>query len=276
MKKNCFLLLFGLVGSTVTWASDFATTVVEATFKVTNSTCGGTCFFVRGEAPDAGLYLVTAAHVFEGLSNSPAAVTLRERRADGSYQRREYSLALSGEGKPLWLRHPTEDAAVLRLSEPLPVRVAALPFSALADEARLSAEGSHICSPVFILTYPDYLEANEACFPVARQGIIASHPLVPVERYHTFLADFTTFHGDSGGPLFLCDAERPLVIGMVVGELRHDESPTMEYEERTIHHQAGLGVVVHSHFIREIIAQAARQAAKDATKNRSRPTLHMQ
>src|ERR1035441_1546538 len=153
MKQPWLSVFFGLIGCAVTSASDFATTVAEATFKIANSTIGATCFFVRREAPDSALYLVTAAHFFEEAKEGTATVLLRERGADGSYQCREYSIALRRDGKPLWVRHATEDAAVLRLSEPPPVPVAALALSALADEAGLSAAGLHICSSVFILTY---------------------------------------------------------------------------------------------------------------------------
>ncbi|MCX6904758.1 MAG: serine protease [Verrucomicrobia bacterium] len=272
MKQAWLSVLFGLIGCAATAASDFATTVAEATFQVTNSTVGATCFFVRREARNSALYLVTAAHFFEHSKGATATVALRERRPDGSYCRCEHILATSREGQRLWVRHATEDAAVLQLSEPPPVAVAALPFSALADEARLSAAGVDICTSVFVLTYPARLEWNEAGFPVARQGIIASHPLVPVERYRTYLANFTTFHGDSGAPLFLRDTKgHPLVIGMVTGELRRDEAVTMEYEEQMIHHRVGLGIVLQTQFIRETIELAAKQPATDPGKKPQSP-----
>ena len=271
LKPAWLALVFGLIGCAVTPAADFATMMVEATFKLTNSTFNVTCFLVHREAPDSALYLVTAAHVLELAKEDTATVVLRERRPDGSYQRRDYTLATRREGKPLWLRHATEDVAILRLAEQPPVAVAALPLSTLADEARLATAGLHICSPVFMLSYPAGLEANEACFAVARPGIIASHPLLPVDRYRTYLASLTTFLGDSGGPLFVRDADgNPLVIGLVMGELRRDEGVTMEYEERMIHHRVGLAIVVHTQFIREVIEQAAKQAGNGPGQKRAR------
>jgi hypothetical protein len=258
-------MVFGLVGCAVTSAADFATTVAEATFHIANSDQGGTCFFVRRPAPDPALYLVSAAHVFEALEKTPTTVRLRERRADGSYEQSDYPVRLRHEDKRLWIRHTTEDVAVLRLSEPPPAPVPALPFSIVADEAHFSAAGLHLCSPVFVLTYPAGFPSRDGDFPLARQGIIASHPLLPVRQYPTYAVSFTTFAGDSGGPVFQPeDNGRALLIGVVVGSFRKDESMRIELEERTIHHPFGVGLVVQGQLVRELIEQAAQQAEGDA------------
>ena len=93
----------------------------------------------------------------------------------------------------------------------------------------MTAAGLHICSSIFVLTYPQRFEGNAAGYAVARQGIIASHPFLPVQTHHTYLADFTTFAGDSGGPVFVSGADgHPLLIGIVLAQFRHDERVTME------------------------------------------------
>jgi hypothetical protein len=133
-------------------------------------------------------------------------------------------------------------------------------MSALADEAHLTAAGLHICSSVFVLTYPTRFEANDAGFAVARQGIIASHPFLPVQRHRTYLVNFTTFDGDSGGPVFVAGTDgHPLLVGIVLAQFRHDERVTLEYEERTIHHPLELGTVLHTQFVRDTIEQIAKQ-----------------
>jgi hypothetical protein len=241
-------------------AGDFATEMVDATYKLFNVDSTATSILVRREAPDQSYYLVTAAHVMEQIKGDSAIVVLRDRQADGSYQRRDHTVTIRRDGKPLWVRHASEDVAVLRLPEPPPGQVNALPLADIADEARLTAAELHICSPLYVLTYPQRFEANDAGFAIARQGIIASHPFLPVQRYHTYFANFTTFAGDSGGPVFVAGTNRqPLLIGMVLAQSRHDESITMEYEERTIHHPLELGTVLHAQFVRDTIEQAARQ-----------------
>ena len=265
MKQVLLAAVFAIVGCAFSSAADFATEMLDATFKLFHADSTATCFFVRREAPDQSLYLVTAAHAFEMTKGDTAIVVLREKKADGNYERRDYTIAIRRDGKPLWVRHATEDTAVLRLTEPPPVPVGALPVAALADEARLTAAGLHICSPLFVLTYPQRFEANGAGFAVARQGIVASHPFQPIQTYHTFLADFTTFAGDSGGPVFVPGNDgHPLLVGLVLAQFRHDEKVTTEYEERTIHHPLGLGTVLHAQFVREVVEQAAKAGAASA------------
>jgi len=259
MKHVFLTLLIGIISCAIAPAEDFATEMVEATFKLFHVDSTGTWVLVRREPPDQSLYVVTAAHVLERTKGATAIIVLRERHTDGSYQRRDHTVAIRLDGKPLWVRHATEDIAVLRLAEPPPVPVSALPLKAVADEAGVVAAGLHICSSLFVLTYPQRFEANKAGFAIARQGIIASHPFLPVERHHTYYADFTTFAGDSGGPAFVAGAAgHPLLVGIVLAQSRHDERVTTEYEERILHHPLGLGTVLHAQFVRDTIEQAAK------------------
>ena len=262
MKQVILAVLVGMIGCAVAPAGDFATEMLGATFKLFHVDSTGTCVLVRREAPDKSLYLVTAAHVLDHTKGDTAIVVLRERRDDGSYQRLDHTIAIRRDGKPLWVRHPTEDIAVLRLVRAPSVPVSALPLSAIADEAGVTAAGLHVCSPLFVLTYPRLFEANEAGFAVARQGIIASHPFLPIDRYPRFFAEFTTFAGDSGGPVFISGAaDHPLLIGIVLEEWRHDETIKTEYQEITVHHPFRLGSVLHARFVRDTIELAAKDEA---------------
>ena len=259
-----FSLIAGIpaVFSCSALAASPAEQVLGSTFKLYNAESTATCFLVQTEAPDSAIYVATAAHVLESAKGDTSILVLREGKADGSFARRDWNLTIRREGKPVWTKHPQQDVAVLRLTETPPVPTAALPFSLLADEAALKASGVHICSPLFILTYPQRHEANSAGFPVARQGIFASPPLLPIAGHPTFQADFTTFSGDSGGPVFITGPkETPLIVGLVLAQMRHDEKVKTEYEESTLHHPLGLGQVLHAHYLRETITEADRAAS---------------
>lgn len=259
MKYFLVLFLLCLILSPSASAGNFASEMLDATFKLYHADSTGTCVLVSRDDKDKNLYLVTSAHVLERTKGETAIVVLRKVQDDGSYQRHDYTIPIRRDGKSLWVRHAKADVAVLKLSDPPPVPVKALPLTMIADEAALSAADLHICSSLFVLTYPQRIEANNAGFAVARSGIISSQPFLPIARHQTYLAEFTTFAGDSGGPTFVAGKDgHPLLIGIVIAQLRHDEKIKTEYEERIIHHPLGLGTVLHAQFVRETIEEAAK------------------
>lgn len=257
------LLLCAALCSSTASAADFATQMVEATFKLFHPDSAATCFLLRREPGDTALYLATAGHVLERTKGDTATLVLRAPQADGAFKRRDHTIIIRQKGKPLWVQSKTDDAAVLRLVEPLPVPVPALPVTALTDEGQVKAAGLRVCSPLFVLTFPNRTESNAAGFPLARQGIIASHPLLPFGPQRTFLADFTTFAGDSGGPVFVADAAgKPLVIGMALAQINQEENVTLEFEKRTLRHPLGIGKVLHAQFLRELVERCAKPEAR--------------
>ena len=78
----------------------------------------------------------------------------------------------------------------------------------------------------------------------------------------TFLADFTTFSGDSGGPVFIKTADgHPLIVGIVLGrgfqDLKHED----EYGEQLVHYPLGLGIILRAQCVRDTLDAAAKSDA---------------
>ncbi len=253
-------------------AGDFASEMLDATFKLSHPDSTATCFLVRRDDSDKGRYLVTAAHTLEKTKGETVILVLRKAKPDGSFERVEHKIQVRRENKPLWVRHEKQDAAALRLVEPLPVNVPALPMTALADEAKLKAARVHICSSLFVLTFPQRFEANPAGFPVARQGIFASPPLLPAAAHPTFHGDFTTFAGDSGGPVFIDGGDQhPIVVGIVIAQSNIDERSKSEYEERMVRRPLGLGIILHASYLRETVEAAAKRFEKEQEAKATKP-----
>jgi hypothetical protein len=111
-------------------------------------------------------------------------------------------------------------------------------------------------------------EANNAGFPVVRQGGIASFPFSPVAQHATMFIDMNAFAGDSGGPVIAAppdrssatngaNADEPLVLGLITGQVRHDERSTGLMEERVTHYPLGVALMIQAQFIRETIVLLA-------------------
>jgi len=212
--------------------------------------------------------LVTANHVLSQIRSETAKLVLRKRVEDDSYMRHEMTIEVRAGDKPLWIKHPDHDVAVLKVVLPKNVSNQPLPIECLASEQVVRIAGIHIAQSVLAFSYPVRFEANGAGFPIARQSVLASFPLIPVSKHPVFLADMHTFPGDSGGPIFLADPrikddappEKPLVIGLIVGMVRHDEHSRQIFEEGTKHHPLNLATALQAQLILDTIELMNRSA----------------
>ncbi|MGO8927688.1 MAG: trypsin-like serine peptidase [Limisphaerales bacterium] len=247
--------------------SDPLSALLAATFRITNKDSSGTCFLL--EPPPASRWsngvviVVTAAHAFEqAQAGTECLIVMRERRADGSFVRREVPLPIRSAGNPLWVKPPDDDVAAIKLTLPLEVPCQPLRLDQLARAEEFTNGRIRLGRDTWVFCFPAQLEANNAGFPVLRHGSIASLPLRPLSSDRTFLVDCNTFGGDSGAPVMVEErgASRPtgLIVGLVVGMERETDKVSMPFEERTVHHPLGLAIVAHSEIIRQTVERLLR------------------
>jgi len=106
---------------------------------------------------------------------------------------------------------------------------------------------------MMVLGYPQGLSADTAGFPILRSGRVAS-PVEPTTVSPTFLLDFRVFPGNSGGPVFMSEADhrRPGAdqgqeVQFIAGML------TQQVEQNDV--RLEIGIVTDAEFVRETIAE---------------------
>ncbi len=259
------IVLAVLAASAAVAQDDAPSRMVRATVKIFHKDSVGTGFLVL-PSKDLGprkAVLVTAKHVLEKTPGDEVLLVMRKSRPDGQYGRQDVPVRIRTDRTPRWTSHPGEDIAALVVDVPVDLAIDPLPFASLATEKDLIEARLHTGSSGWVLGFPTRFEANAAGIPVCRHASIASFPLTPVQSHRWFLADFCTFSGDSGGPMFVEDprakdpaAAPPLILGLISAHFRHDEEVKTLFEERTIHHSLDLSKVIQAEFIRETVIRA--------------------
>ena len=261
-RMKVFLLLLFFLGGVVR-AQTFSEGMVLATHKLFNEKSTATGFVL--EAEDGRRFLVTAAHVFEKMEGEAAVLVSRtqDAGADGQFQRKDVKIAVRDGEKPLWVKHPTQDVAAMELKVPEGSGVRPLPIAILAEDTAAAAAGFTVGVEVWVLGYPTRFEVNEIGFPVCRRGCVASYPVVPIGKHPTMIIDYSTFEGDSGGPVFIRrhgEDRKPMLVGLVVSQFRHTENLETFTGKQTINHPLGLATVAQAGVIRETLELAMGDA----------------
>lgn len=235
--------------------------VVMGTYRLENPKSTGTGFIIRRSNPkdEAGhqLLLVTAAHVFEKIDGNHATLVLRQQTDSGDWIAEPTTLQIRENGKPTWTKHSDQDVAVMSLS--LDLKSGSVSSTLLAGTADWKSAppdpGTLIRSTGF--PHAAQFKPSEAGFPLTRIGCIASYPLTPIEKHPTFLVDYNTFEGDSGGPVY-CELSKNeqsqlKIVGLVHGQHFLDERYKMAYQSGLIRKRLGLAIIVNSQAIIETI-----------------------
>jgi hypothetical protein len=268
----CFVVLVGCFGILAYAEDDMETNteLMKATYKIEGVRGVGTAtermigtVFLLGDpdpiptnASRVKYVLVTAAHVLESMKGDKAILYLG-REVDGVYKRQACVLSIRGGGKDLWVKHKSEDVAVMYVALP---NDAAIPdlisTNWLADDDVFRDVGLHPGDQLMCLGYPYGVEANKEGFPVLRSGVIASYPIIPMKDVKRILFDFEVYKGNSGGPVYFVQSGRfykgkismnRFIVGLLSKQVETD--PNISGEQKPL----GIGVVVPAVFIKEAL-----------------------
>src|SRR4051812_23908330 len=119
---------------------DFTIAMIQATVQVeqlspTPPVQTGTGLLISDPAPDGTprIVLLTARHVVERIGGAQLQIGLPLHNPDGSWRREWRAEPVQDGERPLWVRHPVYDVAVLPVSVPPEAAALAIPVSWLAD-----------------------------------------------------------------------------------------------------------------------------------------------
>ena len=231
--------------------------MLGATYKITNKQSNATGFLVKRQSPDGkvDVLLVSAAHVLKQTSGDHCELILRKESGKQVFDRVSQRVAVRREGNALWTEHPLADVAVIPVDVPKELEQQAIPLKSISDTSSCDDCQLNLGQELWVLCYPAQLESTKSGFPVLRRGTVASYPLLETDKRRRFLLDYTTFGGDSGGPVFAVDKQKesPLVVGLIHGQHRETVKSVTRNEERTVHRSMGLAIVVHAKYIRETV-----------------------
>jgi hypothetical protein len=257
-----FLILSLTVYSSQIFAADedFTTQLMRATFKITHEKSTATGFILKKNNEEKYI-LITAAHVLSNTPGDETTLQFRTKKADGEYTKAPVKVIIRKDSKPLWVKHPTEDVAVLWVTPPKNADLSNLSTDLLASDALLQKHKVHPGDLVSVLGYPHRVESNNAGFPILRHGSISTFPLYPTAKTRTFFLSGNIFEGDSGGPVSLSrpsstepnKEETRLILGLVSAQQFLDEDVKLIYGTSKIRHRLGLAIIIHASLIHETI-----------------------
>ncbi len=252
------------------------TQVVLATYRLENPKTSGTGFVIsRSDAAakdSTELLLVTAAHAFEKMEGTRATLVLRKQAPTGDWAASPIELTIRQKEKPLWHKHPKHDVAVMRLTTPTDAVVDSVPLNVLANAENWKASTPEPGSLIRCVGFPHaaQFKPSQAGFPMTRLGCVASYPLTPYEKHATFLVDYNTFEGDSGGPVYTEELGGSMkIIGLVHAQHFLDERFKLVYQEGMTRKRLGLAIIVNSRAILETIESLPGSESLDSSPTRN-------
>lgn len=257
--------------------ADFSAQLMQATVQVEQQLPDGTHiigtgFLINDPTPNGRprTVLVTANHVFDRMTGPEAHVGYRVQDSDGAWRFDPKPIVIrAAKGAPLWTHLPSRDVAAVVVKAPPAFARAAIPLAWLAGGDTFEQYDVRPGDEMMVLGYPQGLSADSAGFPILRSGRVASRVDAPSAATPTFLLDFRVFPGNSGGPVYMSDANRrvpgdaqPKDAEFITGMLTQQVELNNERLE--------IGIVTDAAFIRDTLklldeSRSTPPEAPDAT-----------
>ena len=241
---------------------EFNTAMMDATVQIwgpsdnAGKTICGSAFFIGASSngsPEASQYtLVTAAHVLAGIAGDEAQIAVRVKRGD-QIVRTDAKVPIRKLGASLFVKHPTADVAVARVTLPANHAHSMVNWPALATDDVFARLDIHPGDEMFTIGYPLCAAANRQGYPMLRRGAVASPIHVPGMVLTEFLLDAPTFQGNSGGPVYFEYADRMIRGVANKGEIHRYIAGVVSHQRHIGDTDLFMASVVPAKFIAEAL-----------------------
>jgi len=238
---------------------DLSQTMMQTTVKVEGSLPDGrysigTGFLVNDPTPDGRprTVLVTANHVLAHIVGAEAHIGYRTQGKDGGWRYDPEPITIRDGTAELWRHNAAHDVAVIEVKAPAAFAKAAIPLNWLASGDTFSKYDIGPGDEMMVLGYPQGLSANKAGFPILRSGRVAS-PVETASADPTFLLDFRVFPGNSGGPVFISDAQHRRPGASEAHEVQFIAGILTQQVEQN-NERLEIGIVTEAEFVREALS----------------------
>jgi len=240
-------------------ALDLSTQLMQATVQVEQQLPDGrhtigTGFLISDPTPDGKprTVLVTARHVFDHMPGTTANIGYRVQDKDGGWSFKPEAVRIRSVDHEFFVHHPSRDVVAIAVKAPPEFAKAAIPLAWLAGSDTFTKYGVGPGDEMMVLGYPQGLSANSAGFPILRSGRVAS-PIEAAGANPTFLLDFHVFPGNSGGPVFIADAQRRRPGAPEAQEVQFVAGVLTQQVELN-NERLEIGIVTDAQFVRDAIA----------------------
>jgi hypothetical protein len=143
-------------------SDDLDTQLMLNTFKISNAKSNATVWALARPAPDTGVILVSAAHVFTKMEGDEATLNLRKKDFKDAdlWVKEPVKIKIRNDGKALWTKHPDADVAVMLYAPPQGLAITGVSPELLATDEMLKQYEIHPGDTLKCTGYPHPVQFN--------------------------------------------------------------------------------------------------------------------